>query len=176
MAAAIDHTIIAHRHKVEVTAMKPVVSVVLTFTLASVTSAVPAQSQSAPPASATPARNILSNNDCMRVDKINEWHVVDNKTVIARTGPYQRYLINLQAECQWLGIANNPLRFRPNASERATSNRICGQVNETVSSRNQPPCGIQSVSLISEAQFDDYRAHSKYHSVTAQQPSKTQTP
>jgi hypothetical protein len=32
------------------------------------------------------------------------------------------------------------------------------------------------VSLISEAQFDAYRAHSKYHSVTAQQPSKPQTP
>lgn len=156
--------------------MKPVISVLLVFTFASVTTAVPAQSQSAAPPSAAPARNILSNNDCMRVDKVNEWHVVDNKTVIARTGPYQRYLINLQAQCQWLGMGNNPLRFTPNASEKATSNRICGQVNEKVSSRFQPPCGIQSVSLISEAQFDAYRAHSKYHSVTAQQPSKPQTP
>lgn len=156
--------------------MKPVIFVLLAFTLASGTSAVLAQSQSAPPPSAAPARNILSNNDCMRVDKVNEWHVVDNTTVIARTGPYQRYLINLQAQCQWLGMANNPLRFTPNASERATNNRICGQVNEKVSSRYQPPCGIQSVSLISEAQFDSYRARAKYHSVTAQQPSKTQTP
>jgi len=156
--------------------MKPVITVLLVFALASGTGTVLAQSQSAAPASTPPARNILPNNDCMRVDKINEWHVVDDKTVIARTGPYQRYLINLQARCQWLGIANNPLRFTPNMSEKATNNRICGQVNEKVSSRNQPPCGIQSVSLISEAQFDNYRAHAKYHSVTAQKPSKTQTP
>lgn len=156
--------------------MKPVISVLLAFALASGMGSVLAQSQPAPPSSAPPARNILPFGDCIRIDQINEWHIVDTKTIIVRTGPKQRYLVNLQATCQWLGIGNPSILFIPNKSEKATGYRICGQLGEKVRSRYQPPCGIQSVNLISEQQYDSYRAHSKYHSITTQQPSKSSTP
>jgi hypothetical protein len=176
MAAAIRHAIIAHQYSIEVTVMKPVISVLLVFTLASSMGSVLAQSQPAPSQSAPAARNILPYGDCIRLDQINEWHIVNLTTVIVRTGPNQRYLVNLQAKCQWLGIGNPSLLFIPNKSEKATAYRICGQAGEKVASRYQPPCAIQSVSLISEDQYDNYRAHSKYHSITTQQPSKSQMP
>ncbi|RDS86737.1 DUF6491 family protein [Dyella psychrodurans] len=156
--------------------MKPVISVLLAFALASGIGPVLAQSQPAPPQSAPVARNILPFRDCIRTDQINEWHIVDTKTVIVRTGPYQRYLVNLQADCQWLGVGYPSISFIPNNSEKAMGYRICGQVGEKVRNRIQPPCGIQSVSLISEAQFNSYRAQAKYHSVRTQQPANNQKP
>jgi hypothetical protein len=144
--------------------MKPVISVLLAFTLA--TSVGSALAQSAP------ARTTLAFSDCIRTNQINEWHVVDSRTAIVRTGPYKRYLVNLQADCQKLGIGNRGLIFIPSPADKAVGGRICGGVGEMVRARNQPPCGIQSVSLISEDQFNSYRAKAKYHSVTTQQPVK----
>jgi hypothetical protein len=170
MAVAIPHAIIAHQYSFEVTVMKPVISVLLAFTLASSAGIALAQSQP------TPARTTLPFKDCIRIDQINEWHVVDLRTAIVRTGPYQRYLVNLQADCQKLGIGNPGLAFVPNQAEKAVGYRICGAVGEKVRSRYQPPCGIQSVSLISEDQFNSYRTKAKYHSVTTQQPSSSPNP
>lgn len=145
--------------------MKPIISVLLAFTLATSVESVLAQS--------SPARSTLAFGDCIRVDQINEWHIVDSRTIVVRTGPYQRYLVNLQAECQNLGIGNQAPIFILSPADRAVGHRICGSVGEKVRSRNQPPCGIQSVSLISEDEFSSYRAKAKYHSVRTQQPSKT---
>jgi len=144
--------------------MKPVISVLLAFTLATGAGSVLAQS--------APARTTLPYSDCIRTDQINEWHVVDSRTVIVRTGPYQRYLVNLQAECQKLGIGSPGMSFVLSQPDRAVGGRICGGAGEKVRSRYQPGCGIQSISLITEDQFNSYRAKAKYHSVKRQQPVK----
>lgn len=145
--------------------MKAVISVVLALTLAATVGSAAAQS--------APARNTLAYQDCIRVDQINEWHVVDTKTAIVRTGPYQRYLVKLKASCDKLGIGNPGLQFVPSEADKAiTPLRICGGVGEKVRARNQPGCAIDSVSLIDEATFNDYRAKATHHSVRTQQPSK----
>jgi hypothetical protein len=124
-------------------------------------------------AQSTPARKGLPYADCIRLDQINEWHVVDPKTAIVRTGPYQRYLVKLKASCDKLGIGNAGLQFVPSEADKATAPmRICGDPGEKVRSKIQPGCAIDSISLIDEATFDTYRSSAKYHSTTSQSPGK----
>ena len=107
----------------------------------------------------TPLRPV---SDCLRPDRVNEWYVVDDMTVIARTGP-DRYLIKLQAKCPQLGIGQS-LRFRPNrANQAAGMGAMCGEVGETVASRDQPPCAVQSISKIDKVQFDSLGSKSRKH-------------
>ena len=101
-------------------------------------------------------------SECLRPDRINEWYVVDKRTVIARTGP-DRYLVKLTADCPRLGIGQQ-LRFNPNESNRAAGmGAICGEVGEEVVSRDQPPCAIQSVGKIDKAKFEDLEKHATQH-------------
>lgn len=101
-------------------------------------------------------------SECLRPDRVNEWYVVDKRTVIARTGP-DRYLVKLTADCPRLGIGQQ-LLFRANDSNRAAGlGAICGEVGETVVSRDQPPCAIESVSKIDKAQFEKMEKHASQH-------------
>lgn len=105
-------------------------------------------------ATAAPTRHALPYAQCIRIDRINEWHVVDNRTALVRTGPY-RYLVSLRADCPRLGIGVPGLLFRTSASDRAIGgDRICGDLGETVSAPTQPPCAIGSVRRIGKPQFD----------------------
>ncbi|WP_201315056.1 DUF6491 family protein [Dyella sp. EPa41] len=107
----------------------------------------------------TPLRPV---SECLRPDRVNEWYVVDNTTVIARTGP-DRYLIKLQATCPQLGIGQS-LRFRPNRGNQAAGmGAMCGEAGETVASRDQPPCAVQSISKIDKTQFDSLGSKSRQH-------------
>ncbi|GLQ90032.1 DUF6491 family protein [Dyella flagellata] len=145
--------------------MKTVLSVVLGVVL--VATAVSASAQSA-------STNTLPYKDCIRLDQINEWHVVDAQNVILRTGPYQRYLVKIKGSCDKLGIGNRGFQLIPSEADKAiTPVRICGGVGEKIRSREQPPCAIESVGLIDEATYDGYRDRAKYHSVRTQQPAKS---
>jgi hypothetical protein len=63
--------------------------------------------------------------------------------------------------------------FIGSSAGRATQpDRICGAAGEKVRARYQPPCGIQSVSLIDQTTFNDLRTKAKYNSTTTQQPAK----
>jgi hypothetical protein len=147
-----------------VTSMRPVISVVLFFAFAANVNALWAQSS-------LPPRTPLPNGDCLRISQINEWHVIDDRTAIVQAGPYNRYLVKLQADCQKLGIGNR-LMFIPSQAGKATQpDLICGAAGEKVRSRDQPACGIQSLSKIDQATFNDLRAKAKYNSTTTQQPA-----
>lgn len=101
-------------------------------------------------------------SECLRPDRINEWYVVDHTTVIARTGP-DRYLIKLQAKCPRLGIGQS-LRFRPNQGNQAAGmGAMCGEAGETVASRDQPPCAVQSIIKIDKARFDALGSKASKH-------------
>lgn len=109
---------------------------------------------------------------CLRIDRINEWHVIDARTLTARTGP-DRYLIKLGTDCPRFSYGPRTLRFHPNPSERATAPfSICGEAGETVSSPTQPPCGIQSVRKIDKAQFDQLSAKAKRGGTAAELPTR----
>jgi hypothetical protein len=97
----------------------------------------------------TPLRPV---NQCLRPDRINQWYVVDSRTVVARTGP-DHYLVKLQANCPRLGIGQG-LRFNPSRANLSIGMGVlCGEAGETLSSRDQPPCGVQSVAKIDKAQY-----------------------
>lgn len=111
-------------------------------------------------------------SSCLQTDRINEWYIVDARTAIVRTGP-DRFLVKLQSDCPRLGYPPKGLIFHSNPANQAVMPwRICGEVGETVRSRNQPPCAIQSVSKIDKAEFDRLRKHAVRHGTGANQPSK----
>jgi hypothetical protein len=122
---------------------------------------------------ATPAYQPLRPvSECLRTDRINEWHVVDARTLTVRTGPY-RYLVKLGADCRRLSYGQPTLRFRSSPAEQATVPfSICGEVGETVSSPNQPPCAIQSVRKIDQAQFDKLSAKAQRSGSAAELPTR----
>jgi hypothetical protein len=108
-------------------------------------------------------------SNCIHTNRINEWHIVDRQTVIVRTGP-SRFLLKLTAVCPRLGSDNRGLSFKSSPANNAIAfGRICGEPGEDVRSRDQPPCGIQSVSSIQKAQFDQLKAQSTKHGSGADQ-------
>ncbi|MGC1548235.1 MAG: DUF6491 family protein [Rhodanobacter sp.] len=146
--------------------MKPVIPSLLALALA--TGALQAQT-SQPNPMYTPLRPVSS---CLRTDRINEWHIVDTRTVIARTGP-DRYMVKLQTACPRLGYGPRSLMFHSNPANQAVIPwSICGEVGETVRAPNQPPCAIQSVSKINKPQFDQLSQHALRHGSGADQPIK----
>lgn len=111
-------------------------------------------------------------SDCPRIDRINEWHIVDARTVTVRTGPY-RYVVGLQADCPRLGIGNPGLLFRANDANRALGDsRICGEVGETVQARDQPPCAIVSVRKVDKVRFDRLTKQARRNGSGADQPTR----
>lgn len=111
-------------------------------------------------------------SECLRTDRINEWHVVDARTLTVRTGPY-RYLVKLGADCRRLSYGPPTLRFHTSPSERAVAPfSICGEVGETVSSPNQPPCAIQSVRKVDKARFDTLSAKARRNGSSVELPTR----
>jgi len=99
-----------------------------------------------------PPRKPLPSSQCIDTSQINEWHIVDARRAIVRTGP-KHYLVTLENRCPHL---NHPpgLIFRTSPARAGIDQgRICGAIGETVHSTNQPPCAVESVSRIDKAHF-----------------------
>ena len=120
-----------------------------------------------------PAQKPLPYAQCIQTDKINEWHIVDARTALVRTGPY-RYVVHLKADCPRLGVGLPGFLLRASESNKTVGGgRICGDVGETVSARDQPPCAISSISQVDQAKFDQLRKHALRHGSGAElSPSK----
>ena len=68
-------------------------------------------------------------SDCMRIDRINDWAVVDDRTVIVSNGP-NRFKVTTEASCPRLGIGNS-LRFRAAPDKNSLGlSAICGETGE----------------------------------------------
>lgn len=100
----------------------------------------------------------LEFNDCMRTDRITDWKVVDDQTLIVATGP-DHFLVKTDVACPRMGLGGG-VRFKTAESNKAIGGfRICGTPTEKVERlRNDPPCSIQSVSKIDK---DTYTTMSK---------------
>lgn len=111
-------------------------------------------------------------SQCLRTDRITEWHVVDARTLTVRTGP-DRYVVKLGADCQRLGYGPPTLHFHASPAGKAVAPfSICGEMGETVSSPNQPPCAIQSVRKVDKAQFDALSAKARRSGSAAELPAR----
>lgn len=121
----------------------------------------------------TPAHVPLPAGECIDTTQINEWHIVDARTAIVRTGP-KRYLVTLRNDCPRLGTPPPGLIFRANPSNAVNNRgRICGENGETVHSRYQPACAIESVSRIDKDRFDQLSVKAKRHGNGAEHPTIT---
>jgi hypothetical protein len=148
--------------------MKSALTGLFALTFAVAANAAPAQTKPKAPAY-TPLRPVA---DCLRTDRINEWHIVDDRTVTARTGP-DRYLVKLQVACPRLSYGPPTLLFHSNRANQAVIPfSICGEAGESVRALGQPPCPIQSVRKIDKAEFDKLSAHASRSGSGANQPSK----
>lgn len=90
---------------------------------------------------------------CIDTTQINEWHIVDTRTAIVRTGP-KHYLVRLESACPQLRHPPGLIFRASRANASVQSGRICGDAGETVRSAGQPPCAIQSVRKIDKHRFD----------------------
>lgn len=118
------------------------------------------------------AREPLPFAQCMRIDRINGWHIVDARTATVSNGP-KFFRINLQASCPRLGLGPAGLIFDANESHKSLGNsRICGEVGETVSSSRQPPCAINSVQPISKAEYQRLNKRDSRRGSGANQPTR----
>lgn len=98
--------------------------------------------------------------DCIDTHQINEWHIVDSRHAIVRTGP-KHYLVTLQSACPQLSHPPG-LIFRGSPSNASVDpGRICGEVGETVRSRQPASCAIKSVDRIDKARFEQLEAPAK---------------
>ena len=95
----------------------------------------------------------LEFNDCMRTDRITDWKVIDDQTVIVATGP-DRYVVKTDVACPRMGLGGG-IHFKTAESNKAVGAfRICGTPTEKVERiHNDAPCSIQSVSKIDKATY-----------------------
>lgn len=102
---------------------------------------------------APPRRPIKPPFDCIQIPQINAWHIVDDRTLTVGNGP-RLFRVDLPSRCPQLGYGSPSLRFRANPSNRAIGNAvICGEVGESVSGEQPPPCPIQSVTRIDKPAY-----------------------
>lgn len=112
-----------------------------------------------PPSSASS----LPAAECIQTDRINDWHIVDARTAIVRTGP-KNYQVTLKSDCPQLSHPPG-LIFRSSPNHQGmTQGRICGSIGETVHSRGQPPCAIESVNLIDETHYKQLTEQARRYS------------
>ncbi|GAB3793157.1 DUF6491 family protein [Dyella agri] len=148
--------------------MKSVLTGLLALSITLATNAANAQTKPHAPAY-TPLRPV---SDCLRTDRINEWHIVNSRTVTVRTGP-DRYLVKLRASCPQLSYGAPTLLFRASDANKAVAPfSICGEAGESVRSTQPPSCPIQSVRKIDKAEFDKLGAHAGRSGSGANQPTK----
>jgi hypothetical protein len=130
--------------------------------------ALPAATVAAQEAPHQPMRPV---SDCMRIDRINNWAVVDDRTVLVSNGP-NRFKVTTESSCPRLGTGNS-LRFRAAADKKALGlSAICGETGETVFARDQPPCAIAAVEKIDKQAYDNLAKKAHHHGSAADQPTK----
>jgi hypothetical protein len=111
-----------------------------------------------PAAGPAPATKPLEFNDCMRTDRITDWKVVDDRTLLVATGP-DHFLVKTNVDCPRMGLGGG-VRFKTAPSNSAIGGfRICGTPTEKVERiNNDPPCNIESVQTLDK---ETYKSMSK---------------
>ncbi|WP_413623691.1 DUF6491 family protein [Luteibacter sp. Lutesp34] len=98
------------------------------------------------------ARKELPVADCMRTDRISNWAMVDNRTVVVANGP-NFFKITTTADCPRMDLGGG-IRFRAAENIKAVAPmRICGSINEQIVRRDDPPCQIGTVEKIDKETY-----------------------
>lgn len=90
--------------------------------------------------------------ECLRTDRISNWAMVDNRTVIVANGP-NFYRVTTNVDCPRMDLGGG-IHFRGAENIKAVAPmRICGSITEQIVRRDDPPCQIQSVEKIDKATY-----------------------
>jgi hypothetical protein len=114
--------------------------------------AVPAASSIAAPAApaAAPVEpRFLRGSECLDPSFARSFTTIDNRSLVVDAGRYL-YLIEVPTSC-WALDYTNMITFRGDPISR----RVCGGGFDAVLSRNEPPCRIERMSILSK---DEYKA------------------
>lgn len=126
----------------------------------------PLIAQAAPSDAGQPLRPLA---DCPRIDRITDWHVVDDRTTLLRTGPLS-FVVTTAVACPRVGQGGG-LNFRQSPGNAAVEPlRICGDVDEQVIRKNDPPCPIASVRAVDKTTYDTMATKSVRAGSGADQP------
>jgi hypothetical protein len=88
----------------------------------------------------------------MRTDRISNYAVVNDRTVIVANGP-NFYKITTDVDCPRIGLGGG-IRFVGAENIQAVAPmRICGSITEKIARRDDPPCQIQSVTKIDKKTY-----------------------
>ncbi|MGE7138988.1 DUF6491 family protein [Luteibacter sp. NPDC031894] len=106
------------------------------------------------------ARHELPVNDCMRTDRISNWAMVDDRTVVVANGP-NFFKITTSTDCPRMDLGGG-VRFRGAENIQAVAPmRICGSITEKIVRRNEPPCDIASVEKIDKETYKSLEKKAK---------------
>jgi hypothetical protein len=106
------------------------------------------------------ARNELPVADCMRTDRISNYAVVDDRTLVVANGP-NFFKISTDVNCPRMDIGGG-VRFRGAENIKAVAPmRICGSINEQIVRRDDPPCQITSVEKIDKETYKKLEKNAK---------------
>lgn len=108
--------------------------------------------------------------DCIRTDRINDWHIVNARTAIVRTGP-KTYEVTLRHECPKLSHPPG-LIFSQSNRQGIAAGSICGSIGETVHSRGQPECAIESVQMIDKTRYQHLSVEAAQYRKRGAMPDK----
>ncbi|MGY3231177.1 hypothetical protein ACVWWJ_002661 [Luteibacter sp. HA06] len=107
-----------------------------------------------------PAPRELPYSECLQIDRINEWNVVNDTAVTVRNGP-NHFPVKTKVSRPRMTLGDG-LHFRTSQSDRAVGGmRICGGISEEIVRRDDPPCAIRSVSTVNKATFERLGKKSK---------------
>ena len=107
---------------------------------------------SASPIAASPdeptERRHLRGNECLDPAFARSFTTIDNRSLVVDAGRY-RYLVEVPSSC-WALEYTNIITFRGDPISR----RVCGGGFDAVLSRNEPPCRIERMSILDDAEYE----------------------
>lgn len=107
------------------------------------------------------ARKELPVADCMRTDRISNYAVVDDRTLVVANGP-NYFKITTDVNCPRMDLGGG-VRFRGAENIKAVAPmRICGSINEQIVRRDDPPCQINSVETIDKKTYQQLEKGAKH--------------
>ena len=103
----------------------------------------------APAAAPTPdaPKRYLKGSQCLDPSFARSFYTLDNRRLLVDAGS-RKYLIEVASSCWNLDFAN-AVGFRGDL----VSNRVCGSVHDAIIVRNEPPCRIERMELLSKEQY-----------------------
>lgn len=106
-------------------------------------------------------RHELPVADCMRTDRISNWAMVNDRTVIVANGP-NFYKVTTSVDCPRMDLGGG-IHFKGAENIKAVAPmRICGSISEQIIRRDDPPCQIQTVQKIDKATYQQLEKKAKH--------------